>query len=213
MSSIPAVPEAARAPGISAVALLPATSDHPTAPAVPWRQDARTAGLVGLGHGVSHFYQLAFAPLFPLWREEFGLNWTQLGLVMTLFYAVSCICQAGAGFVVDRHGPKRSLLAGFLLMPAGALIAAAAPGYATLLFAAVVIALGNSVFHPADFALLNHRVSERRIGHAFSAHGLSGTLGYASAPVLMAWMSGLFGWRSALVAAAGAPPCPTPTAS
>lgn len=174
------------------------------APAVPWRQDARTTGLVGLGHGVSHFYQLAFAPLFPLWREEFGLNWTQLGLVMTLFYAVSCICQAGAGFVVDRHGPKLSLLAGFLLMPAGVLIAAAAPGYAALLFAAVVIALGNSVFHPADFALLNHRVSERRIGHAFSAHGLSGTLGYASAPVLMAWMSGVFGWRSALVAAAGA---------
>jgi MFS family permease len=147
---------------------------------------------------------LAFAPLFPLWRDEFDLNWTQLGLVMTLFYAVSCVCQATAGFIVDRHGPKRSLQVGFVLMSAGVLIAAAATGYATLLLAAAVIALGNSVFHPADFSLLNHKVSERRIGHAFSAHGLSGTLGYASAPVLMAWLSDMFGWRNALVVAAAA---------
>jgi MFS family permease len=121
-----------------------------------------------------------------------------------LFYAVSCVCQAAAGFVVDRHGARRSLLAGFLLMSGGVLVAAAASGYAALLLAAVVIALGNSVFHPADFSVLNHRVSDRRIGHAFSAHGLSGTLGYASAPVLIAWLSGQIGWRSALVVAAGA---------
>ena len=182
-------------------------SSIPAAPAsltvtVPWRSDARTAGLVGLGHGVSHFYQLAFAPLFIFWRDEFGLSWTQLGLVMTLFYVVSCIGQAAAGFVVDRHGPQRSLLAGFLLMSAGVLIASVAGSYVALLVAAAVIALGNSVFHPADFSLLNHKVSERRIGHAFSAHGLSGTLGYAAAPVLMVWFAGLFGWRNALVIAA-----------
>ena len=175
----------------------------PSLPAVvPWRADARTVGLVGLGHGVSHFYQLAFAPLFPLWRSEFGLSWTQLGLIMTLFYVVSSVCQAAAGFIVDRQGPRRSLLAGFLLMSMGVLLAAAAQGYAALLLAAVVIALGNSVFHPADFSLLNHKVSERRIGHAFSAHGLSGTLGYASAPVLMIGLAGLVGWRGALVVAA-----------
>ncbi|NLD53969.1 MAG: MFS transporter [Burkholderiaceae bacterium] len=166
--------------------------------------DARVAGLVGIGHAVSHFYQLAFAPLFPLWREEFGLDWTQLGLIMTVFYLVSCVGQAGAGFVVDRHGPGASLLAGFVSMAAGVLIAAAAPGYGWLLVAAVVMALGNSVFHPADFSLLNHRVSDARIGHAFSLHGLSGTLGYASAPVLVALLSAAWGWRTALVVASGA---------
>lgn len=181
------------------IAGLPANS-----PAVPWRSDARTVGLVGLGHGVSHFYQLAFAPLFPLWRDAFGLNWTQLGLIMTLFYSVSCVCQAAAGFIVDRHGAQRSLLTGFLLMSGGVLVAAAATGYSALLLAAVVIALGNSVFHPADFSVLNHRVSDRRIGHAFSAHGISGTLGYASAPVVMAWLSLQYGWRSALVMASAA---------
>ena len=166
--------------------------------------DARIAGLVGVGHAVSHFYQLAFAPLFPLWRDEFGLDWTQLGLVMTVFYLVSCLCQAGAGFVVDRHGPGPSLFAGFVLMAGGVLIAAAAPGYGWLLVAAVVMAIGNSVFHPADFSLLNHRVSDARIGHAFSLHGISGTLGYASAPVLVALLSALWGWRLALVVASAA---------
>ena len=161
---------------------------------------------MSLGHAVSHFYQLAFAPLFPYWRDQFDLNWTQLGLIMTLFYTVSCLAQASAGFLVDRHGPRRTLIAGFVLMSAGTMVAATATSYAGLLAAAVVVALGNSVFHPADFALLNHKVSERRMGHAFSMHGLSGTLGYAAAPVLMVWLAVLVGWRDALwiAAAAGA---------
>ena len=182
------------------------TGDGPDSRGAPrsFGADARVAGLVGIGHAVSHFYQLAFAPLFPLWRDEFGLDWTQLGLIMTVFYLVSCLGQAGAGFVVDRHGPGASLFAGFLLMAAGVLVAAAAPGYGWRLVAAVVMAIGNSVFHPADFSLLNHRVSDARIGHAFSLHGLSGTLGYASAPVLVASLSALLGWRTALVVASGA---------
>ena len=123
---------------------------------------------------------------------------------MTVFYLVSCLGQAGAGFVVDRHGPGASLFAGFVLMAAGVLVAAAAPGYGWLLAAAVVMAIGNSVFHPADFSLLNHRVSDGRIGHAFSLHGISGTLGYASAPILVASLSALWGWRTALLVASGA---------
>lgn len=169
--------------------------------AVPWRADARPAGLVALGHAVSHFYQLAFAPLFPIWRDVFGLSWTELGLIMTVFYSVSCLGQAAAGFLVDQHGPRRALIAGLLLMSGGSVIAALAGGYAGLLVAAGVAALGNAVFHPADFALLNDRVSERRISHAYSLHGISGTLGFASAPVVMASLAQAFGWREALAIA------------
>ena len=166
------------------------------------RDDARVIGFIGLGHGVSHFYQLAIPSLFPWIRQEFGVSWTALGVVSTVFFAVSGACQAMAGFAVDRFGARRMLMVGLMLMGAGSVAAAVAPGYALLLVAAVLIGLGNSVFHPADFAVLNNRVSPPRLGHAFSVHGLTGNLGYAAAPALMIAVATAAGWRVALACAA-----------
>jgi MFS family permease len=70
-----------------------------------------------------------------------------------------------------------------------------------LYFAAFVAGLGNSVFHPADFSLLNHRVSQARLGHAFSAHGLSGNLGWVAGPLIMTAAATAAGWRTAGVVA------------
>jgi MFS family permease len=72
-----------------------------------------------------------------------------------------------------------------------------------LLLAAVVGGIGNSVFHPVDFSILNHRVSPHRLGHAFSTHGLTGNLGWALTPVFMATIIYLANWRIAAFAAAG----------
>src|SRR5262249_10166579 len=59
----------------------------------------------------------------------------------------------------------------------------------------------NSVFHPADFSILNARVSQPRLGHAFSTHAISGSLGFAAAPVFSAAAAAAYGWRGALVTA------------
>lgn len=166
--------------------------------------DARVIAEVGLAHATSHFFQLSLPPLFPALRADFSLSWSELGLLMTVFYAVSCLGQAAAGFVVDTHGPRRVLAVAFALMAGGALLAAAAPGPAWLVVAAASMALGNSVFHPADFSTLNRRVSPARLGHAFSLHAVCGNVGYALAPAVMLGMSAALGWRGALgVAAVG----------
>lgn len=166
------------------------------------RADARVIGLVGLAHGVSHFYQLVIPSLFPWIKVAFGLSYAQLGLITTVFYVVSGVFQAAAGFAVDRFGTQRMLLCGLLLLAAGAGVAAVAPGYEVLLLAAALIGLGNSVFHPADFAVLNSRVAPARLGHAFSVHGLTGNLGYAAAPPLMFAIATAAGWQVALACAA-----------
>jgi MFS family permease len=70
-----------------------------------------------------------------------------------------------------------------------------------LLGAAAIAGLGNSVFHPADYTLLNRRVSPSRLGHAFSVHGLSGSLGWAAAPVFVLAIAETMGWRAACVGA------------
>lgn len=179
----------------------------PTASASPatFRQDAQVIGLVGIAHGVSHFFHLILAPLFPWLKQAFGLSYAELGLLMTVFFIVSGIGQALAGFVVDRVGARAVLFAGIICLGASALVLSMAPSYTVLLAGSMLAGLGNSVFHPSDFTLLNKRVSAARLGHAFSVHGISGNLGWAAAPVFLTTIAGLAGWRTALWAAAFIP--------
>ena len=170
--------------------------------AVPLRQDASIIGLVGLAHASSHFSHLLLPLLFPVFMREFGLSYAELGLLMSVFFVVSGLGQAGAGFVVDRFGARRVLFASEVLFIAACLMASVAQGYAGLMAVAVLAGLGNAPFHPVDFTILNQRVSAPRLGHAFSAHGLTGNLGWAVAPVFLVGLGGVLGWRGAYVAAA-----------
>lgn len=170
-----------------------------------FRQDAHVIGLVGLAHGVSHFFHLILAPLFPWLKDAFSLSYAELGLLMTVFFIVSGIGQALAGFVVDRVGARAVLFFGIACLGVSALALSLAQNYAMLLAGSMLAGLGNSVFHPSDFTLLNKRVSVERLGHAFSVHGISGNLGWAAAPVFLVTIAGLASWRSALLAAAFLP--------
>jgi FSR family fosmidomycin resistance protein-like MFS transporter len=168
------------------------------APADSLRRDARVIGLVGLAHATSHVFQLALPPLFPLLRAEFGVSWTLLGALVGVFYAASGITQFAAGFWVDRLGARPVLLAGLALLAGGALAGSLAPGVGWLFPVAALMGVGNGVFHPADFAILNANVAPGRLGHAYSTHGIGGTLGYALAPVASFGLATAIGWRGAL---------------
>ena len=162
-----------------------------------------TIALVALAHGTSHFFQLAIAPLFPFIKEDLGVSYAALGFVVALFYAISGVCQPIAGFVVDRYGGRPVLIGGVGLLAAGTLVAALAGSYEMLVLGAAITGVGNSVFHPADFSILNTRVEPRSLGYAYSAHGIAGSLGYAAAPIFSGGLGALFGWHTALLACAG----------
>lgn len=165
------------------------------------RRDAAVIGLMGLAHGTSHFFQLLLPPLFPWLMADFSLSFTQVGLLMTTFFVISGVGQALAGFVVDRVGAFRVLLFGVAALALAALVLSVAGSYSMLLLTAALAGSGNSIFHPADFTILNHRVSQPRLGHAFSMHGLGGNLGWAAAPVFMAGLASVAGWHTAALSA------------
>jgi MFS family permease len=169
------------------------------------RQDARVIGLVGMAHGTSHFYHLILAALFPWLKPAFNLSYAELGLLMTVFFVISGIGQALAGFVVDRFGARAVLCSGIALLGLSALALAAAPNYTMLLAGAMLAGVGNSVFHPADYTLLNQRVSKARLAHGFSVHGISGNIGWALSPLFMTFVTSVWGWRTALLSAAALP--------
>ena len=171
-------------------------------PVVPLRQDATVIGLVGLAHASSHFAHLLLPPLFPVFIAEFGLSYSQLGLLMSTFFVVSGVGQACAGFVVDRLGARSLLFVALGIFMVACIGASMVHSYAGLLAVAALAGLGNATFHPVDFTILNQRVSAPRLGYAFSAHGLTGNLGWAAAPVFLAGVSALSNWRTAYLAAA-----------
>ncbi|MGL5004359.1 MAG: MFS transporter, partial [Casimicrobium sp.] len=166
-----------------------------------FKTDATTISAVSLAHGTSHFFQLLLPPLFPWFATAFDLSFTQLGTLATLFYVTSASGQAIAGFLVDRVGARVVMYGALTLFALAAFVGAQATGYTMLALAAILSGLGNSPFHPVDYSIINLRVSNARIGHAYSAHGLSGTLGYATATAAMVTLAAQFGWRNALYAA------------
>jgi MFS family permease len=165
------------------------------------RGDAKVIGVVGIAHGTSHFFHLLLPPIFPWLMPEFHLSYTQVGALMTVFFIVSGIGQALAGFAVDRFGPRRVLLFGVGSLAVAGFVLAVAVSYWMLALSAAFAGLGNSVFHPVDFTILNRKVSPQRLGHAFSVHGLSGNLGWAAAPVFMAGIAGVANWHVSGMAA------------
>jgi len=173
----------------------------PTTEAAQFRKDATVISLVGFCHGTSHFFHFVLPTLFPWLMRDFGLTFTEVGATMSVFFVVSGVGQALAGFVVDRFGALRVLYGGVALLSVAALGIAASRDLAMLLVAAAIAGLGNSVFHPADFTLLNRSISTPRLGHAFSVHGLSGSLGWAAAPIFVAGIAETLGWRAAAVGA------------
>ena len=166
----------------------------------PMRRDAKILGLVGAGHFFSHFFGIALPPLFPLLQADLAVSYAALGALLATANAATMVCQVPVGVLVDRFGARRLLVIGLSLMSIGIAAIGAAPAYGVALAVMLVVGIGNSVFHPADYAILAVRISPQRMGRAFSLHTFAGHLGWAVSPMTLAFLAAVWNWRLALVA-------------
>ncbi len=172
-----------------------------TAPARAAGDTQLIAG-VSAAHFVSHFYILVLPPLFGLVRADYGVSYIELGLALTVFNIVTALGQTPAGYLVDRFGPRVLLISGLLL---GALAFALAGLINSFWFFVAMFALAglaNTVYHPADYAMLSHHVAPERISRAFSIHTFTAMLGSTAAPVSVLLMQSQWGWRGAFIGSA-----------
>jgi FSR family fosmidomycin resistance protein-like MFS transporter len=163
--------------------------------------DVRVIGLISLAHGSSHFFHLILPAMFPWLKDAFALSYAELGLLMSIFFVVSCVVQASSGFLVDRIGARPVLFTGVGLLALAALTYSQSNGYAMLVLGAVIAGCGNGIFHPVDYTLINHKISPPNLPYAYSMHGVTGYLGWAAAPAFMVGIAELSDWRIAFLSA------------
>src|SRR5262245_40656805 len=161
----------------------------------------RLVGVVSAAHFVSHYYIILLAPLLPFVRAEYNVSYTEIGLAFAAFNIISAVGQTPAGFLVDRIGARALLVAGLLTGALAFIIAGLIDSFWVMIAMFAVAGVGNTVYHPADYALLSQHVPSDRIGQAFSVHTFAGMLGSAVAPASLLVMQAQWGWRGAFIGA------------
>src|SRR6195952_1224469 len=155
--------------------------------------------LIGNGHFLSHFYVLCLPPMFLAWQEAFNVSFAELGMTIMLMSGTTAILQTPVGFLVDRHGARPFLIGGTLLMSLSLAGMGLATSFWQILVLATLSGVGNSVIHPADYAILSGSVDKDRMGRSFALHTFSGNLGFSAGPPITALLMAAFGWRTTLL--------------
>lgn len=172
------------------------------------RTDAalRTLAGISVAHWVSHFHLFVLPMLFPFLKEQLGVGYIELGFALTVSGVVSGLTQAPIGYLADHIGARKVLLIGLTVGGFALIMLGLHLSYPWLIASAALLGLANSVYHPADYAILSAHMDEARMGRAFSIHTFAGFLGGAVAPAIMATLVGTVGGLGALIVAGAVGP-------
>jgi MFS family permease len=166
----------------------------------------RTLAAISFAHWVSHFHLFVLPMLFPFLKEQLGVGYIELGFALTVFGVVSGLTQAPIGYLADHIGARKVLLIGLTVGGLALIMLGMHLSYASLIVSAALLGLANSVYHPADYAILSTHMDEARMGRAFSIHTFAGFLGGAVAPAIMAALVAMIGGLGALIVAGAVGP-------
>jgi MFS family permease len=169
-------------------------------------ESLRTLAAISTAHWVSHFHIFVLPMLFPFLKVQLSVGYIELGFALTVFAVTSGLTQAPIGYLADRIGARKILLMGLTLGGFALIMLGLQLSYPWLIASAVLLGLANSVYHPADYAILSAHMNEARMGRAFSIHTFAGFLGGAVAPAIVAALVAMVGGRGALIAAGAVGP-------
>ncbi len=162
-------------------------------------RDVKVIGVLGFAHLMSLFYFLVLPPILPILKADLGVSYAALGLIMTGYGIAAGVAQTPVGFLIDRIGGRPALAVGMAVQAGCIALMGLAGDYWQLLVLYSLAGAANTVYHPADYAILSAAIPKQRIGRAYSIHLFSGNFGWAVTPAVMVGLTALWGWRTALI--------------
>ncbi|MGZ0187619.1 MAG: MFS transporter, partial [Alphaproteobacteria bacterium] len=123
--------------------------------------ETRVLSLIGIGHFLSHFYILCLPPMLPLLAREFNVGYALLGGAIAGYAWIGGILQAQIGAALDWIGARQMLAAGLAINAFAIAMIGFADTFWQFAALAVIAGVGNSVFHPVDYAIIAAKVVEK----------------------------------------------------
>ncbi len=162
-------------------------------------REIKVIGLISFGHMMSHFFFFVLPPLYLSLQQEFDVSYTVLALPMTAYALAAGITQTPVGFMVDRMGARKLLILGSGIQGLSIAAIGLTDTFWQLFALYTITGIANTVFHPADYAILSGSIAKERLGRAFSIHLFSGNLGWVLVPGVMITLAELWDWRTAFI--------------
>src|SRR6187200_3190058 len=163
------------------------------------RRSFQEVWVVSIGHALTHWYPATFYLMLPLIGAELGLSYSQIGSILTCQFAAGAISNIPGGIFVDTVGRKGLLMAvalfwiGFPYFMMGF-----SHAYWMMLACAILLGIGNNLWHPTAIPWLATRFPERK-GLVMSFHSMGGNVGDAVAPLVVGAMLTIFSWRDVVL--------------
>jgi len=155
-----------------------------------------------LAHLSHHLVTALPVPLLPYIRDEFALDYTRAGFIISAFGVVYGICQLPAGWLADRFGPRILLTIGIVGVGATGLLVGMSPNYLILLAGLVLMGILGGGYHPASTTMISSVVEPGKRGRALGFHMVGGSFSYFLAPLIAAGLASVLGWRGPFLAMA-----------
>ena len=138
-------------------------------------------------HLLNDLIQSLIPALYPLFKEEYGLDFAQIGIITLAFQMTASLLQPTVGFYTDKKPQPFSLAFGMCSTLIGLLLLSVAHNYLAILFAASLVGTGSAIFHP-EASRVARMASGGRYGSAQAFFQVGGNLGQALGPLLAAFI-------------------------
>ena len=152
-----------------------------------------------LAHFSHHLVTALPVPLLPYIRDEFALDYTRAGFLISAFSVIYGVCQLPAGWLSDRLGPRVLLTIGIVGVGVTGLLAGMSPNYIVLVTALVLMGILGGGYHPASTTMISAVVAPRTRGQALGFHMVGGSFSYFLAPLIAAGIAAAWGWRGPFI--------------
>lgn len=152
-----------------------------------------------LAHFSHHLLSALLVPLLPFIRDNFALDYTQAGWVISAFTLSYGISHLPSGWLADRIGPRILITIGISGVALAGLLVGLSPTYVMMIIFLVVLGLTGGGYHPAAAPLISAAVDSKSRGRALGIHQIGGSASYFLAPLIAVAIATTFGWRSSFI--------------